>query len=180
MLREGYNRLIPLLADAPKPVIAAINGPAAGAGVSLALACDVRLASRDAQFSTAFVKIGLVPDSGASWLLPRTIGMAEALRLALTGDRVDAESARGMGLVHEVVPPEALRAEAHALGARLSELPTEAIALTKRLFREASSVPLNEAMELEADFQDRAAATADHIEGVLAFLQKRPPHFTGK
>jgi 2-(1,2-epoxy-1,2-dihydrophenyl)acetyl-CoA isomerase len=123
ILREGYNRLIPLLVDTPKPVIAAINGVAAGAGVSLALACDLRIAAEDASFSLAFVKIGLIPDSGSTYLLPRTVGMAKAVELALLSERVDAKTALEIGLVHRVVPTPALMEEAAALAHRLAELP---------------------------------------------------------
>jgi 2-(1,2-epoxy-1,2-dihydrophenyl)acetyl-CoA isomerase len=179
ILRDGYNVLIPLIAEMPKPVIAAINGVAAGAGVSLALACDLRVASEAAWLSLAFVKIGLIPDSGACYFLPRVVGTARALELALLSDRVDAATALQMGLVNRVVPPDQLASEAHAVAQRLAEMPTVAIAMTKRLFRETSSLTLAEAMEREAEVQNEAAATDDHVEGVLAFLQKRPPNFTG-
>ena len=179
-LREGYNRLIPAIANAPKPVIAAVNGVAAGAGISLALACDVRIASEEASFNSAFVKIGLVPDSGACWFLPRAIGMTNALEMAITGDRVDAQAALELGLVNRLVPPGQVLPEAQAYAARLAELPTAAIGLIKRIFRQAAQLSLEETLELEADFQDLAAASDDHIEGVLAFLQKRPPSFKGR
>jgi len=178
-LKEGYNKLIPLLAETPKPVVAAINGVVAGAGVSLALACDFRVASEDASFSMAFVRIGLIPDAGSSYLLPRTVGMARALELALLSEKLDANRALALGLVNRVVPADRLMAEAHELAAKLAELPTAAIGLTKRVFNEASRFSLAEAMDLEAELQDRAAATDDHIEGVMAFLQKRAPAFTG-
>lgn len=177
---SGYNRLIPLLAEAPKPVIAAINGVAAGAGVSVALACDLRIASDDAPLSLAFVRIGLVPDSGASYFLPRAIGLARALELAITGDRIDAATAKEIGLVNQVVPADRVVPEAHDLARRLAELPTRAIALTKQLFRQASGLSLAETLNVEAEVQDQAAASDDHLEGVMAFLEKRPPVFTGR
>jgi 2-(1,2-epoxy-1,2-dihydrophenyl)acetyl-CoA isomerase len=179
-LKEGYNKLIPLLTKTPKPVIAAVNGVVAGAGTSLALACDLRIASAEASFSLAFVKIGLIPDAGSCYLLPRTVGVAKALELAFLSDRTDAPTALQIGLVHRVVPAEDLQAEAHALAQRLAEMPTRAIALTKRMFAEASRLSLAQTMELEAEVQDEAAATEDHFEGVLAFLQKRPAVFAGR
>lgn len=179
-LKDGYNKLIPLLAATPKPVIAAINGVAAGAGISLALACDLRLAGEGAAFAMAFVKIGLIPDAGACYLLPRTVGMSEALRMALLGEKVDAATALDVGLVHRVYPADRLAAEAHDLALSLAALPTRAIGLTKQIFLEASRLSLAETMDREAEVQDQAAATEDHIEGVLAFLQKRPATFTGR
>jgi 2-(1,2-epoxy-1,2-dihydrophenyl)acetyl-CoA isomerase len=178
-LRDGYNRLIPLLTETPKPVIAAINGVAAGAGVSLALACDLRIAADTASFSMAFVRIGLIPDSGACHLLPRTVGMAKALELAMLSERIDAATALEIGLVTRVAPSASLMDEAMAMATRLARMPTAAIGLTKRIFAEASRLSLIQTLDREAEVQDEAAATQDHIEGVLAFLQKREPVFTG-
>ena len=180
VLKEGYNQLIPLLAETPKPVIAAINGVVAGAGNSLALACDLRVASEEASFTMAFVKIGLIPDAGSCYLLPRAVGMAAALELALLSDKVDAATALRLGLVNRVVPAGALMGEAKDLARRLAQLPTKAIGLTKRTFNEASRLTLAVTMEREAVVQDEAAATHDHLEGVIAFLEKRPPAFIGK
>jgi 2-(1,2-epoxy-1,2-dihydrophenyl)acetyl-CoA isomerase len=180
LLQEGYNKLIPLITGSPKPVVAAVNGVVAGAGVSLALACDFRIASQDASFSMAFVRIGLIPDAGSSYLLPRAVGMARALELALLSEKVDARRALQIGLVNRVVPAEKLLLEALDLCGRLATLPTTAIALTKQMFDEASRLSLAGTMDREAEVQDEAAATNDHLEGVLAFLEKRTPTFTGK
>ena len=179
-LKEGYNKLIPLLAEMPKPLIAAINGVVAGAGISLALACDLRIAGDGATFTTAWVNIGLVPDAGSSYLLPRTVGMPKAIELAMLSERVDALSALGIGLVHRVVPHESLMDEARGLAGQLARLPTVALGLTRRLLEEASHLSLSEALDREAEVQDQAAATEDHIEGVLAFLDKRGPVFKGR
>jgi len=179
-LRGGYNNLIPLFTENPKPVIAAVNGVAAGAGLSLALACDIRIASEDSSYLMAFVRIGLVPDSGATYLLPRAVGHAEALRLSITGDRIGAAEALRIGLVSTVVPADRCLGEAQELAARLAALPTAAIGLTKRLLAEASGATLPEALELEARAQDEAGATDDHVEGVMAFMEKREAAFTGR
>ena len=129
--------------------------------------------------SLAFVKIGLIPDSGACYFLPRIVGTARALELALLSDRVDAATAQEMGLVNRVVPSDQLMTEADNLATKLAEMPTAAVGMTKRMFREASTMTLAETMGREAEVQTEAAATDDHVEGVLAFLQKRPPNFTG-
>jgi 2-(1,2-epoxy-1,2-dihydrophenyl)acetyl-CoA isomerase len=178
-LKEGYNKLIPLLAETPKPVVAAVNGVVAGAGNSLALACDFRVASEDATFTSAFVRIGLIPDAGSCYFLPRTIGTAKALEFALLSDKVDAATALQMGLVNRVVPAGSEVREAQELAGRLAALPTTAIGLTKRMFSDSARLSLAETMEREAEVQDEAAGTHDHLEGVLAFLEKRPPSFTG-
>jgi len=180
LLDEGYAKIVRLMVEAPKPVIAAVNGVAAGAGLSLALACDLRLSSDAATFSMAFVRIGLVPDSGASYFLPRIVGAAAALELSITGERIDAERALRMGLVSRVSPADSLLADAAALAAELAALPTKAIALTKELLRDAASLSLEEALALESRVQDAATQTDDHREGVLAFLDKRAPEFRGR
>jgi 2-(1,2-epoxy-1,2-dihydrophenyl)acetyl-CoA isomerase len=179
-LRATYNRLVLQMVETPKPVIAEINGVAAGAGLSLALACDLRVASDAAKFTLAFVKIGLVPDSGATWQLARTIGHARALELAITGDLIDAPRALEIGLVHRVVPADGLRDEVDLLAKELAALPTRAIGETKRLFREAQAGTLAEALDREALSQGEMGRTHDHLEGLAAFLEKREPKFEGR
>jgi 2-(1,2-epoxy-1,2-dihydrophenyl)acetyl-CoA isomerase len=179
-LEASYHRLIPQIVGMPKPVVAAVNGVAAGAGVSLAVACDVRLASEEARFLQAFVKIGLIPDSGGTWLLPRVIGYARALELSISGDPIDARRALEIGLVNTVVPAERFEAEVEGYAARLAALPTAAIAATKELLGNAPRVELDEALRREAEAQGRMGQTEDHLEGVMAFAEKREPRFRGR
>jgi 2-(1,2-epoxy-1,2-dihydrophenyl)acetyl-CoA isomerase len=179
-LRSSYHRLIPLIVDTPKPVIAAVNGVAAGAGLSLALACDLRFASDAAKFTQAFVKIGLIPDSGGTYLLPRAVGYAKALELSITGDLIDAEAALRAGLVNRVVPEASFRDEVAGLAGRLASMPTMAIAATKSLLRGALHLTLGEALEREAAAQSEMGQTHDHVEGVNAFVEKRDPKFEGR
>jgi 2-(1,2-epoxy-1,2-dihydrophenyl)acetyl-CoA isomerase len=178
-LRATYNRLVLQIVETPKPVIAEINGVAAGAGLSLALACDLRVAGDAARFTLAFVKIGLIPDSGATWSLARTIGLSRAMELAVTGALIDAERALEIGLVHQVVPADSLRDDVDTLAQELAALPTRAIAETKRLFREGQDGSLAEALDREALTQGDMGRTHDHLEGVSAFLEKREPKFDG-
>ena len=179
-VRQTFNRTIMTLRGMELPVVAAVNGVAAGAGWSLALAADIRFASTDASFTQAFSKIGLVPDTGSTWFLPELIGTSRTLELAFTGDPIDATKALAWGLVNEVVPPEQLAERAHAYAARLAAMPTRALGMTKRAVYRATTVELADALEYEAQVQQHAAATADHVEGVTAFLEKRAPAFTGR
>jgi 2-(1,2-epoxy-1,2-dihydrophenyl)acetyl-CoA isomerase len=179
-LRSGYNRMIAALVELPKPVLAGVDGVAAGAGLSLALACDLRLASDAATFLQAFVKIGLVPDSGGTWLLPRAVGFARALELSITGRKVDAEEAARIGLVHRVVSADSFPRELDALAASFAEGPTRAVGATKRLMSEAMGSTLGETLEREAAVQAEMAGSPDFEEGVQAFLDKRPARFTGR
>jgi 2-(1,2-epoxy-1,2-dihydrophenyl)acetyl-CoA isomerase len=179
-LERSYHRLIPLIVRTPKPVIAAVNGVAAGAGVSLAVACDIRIAGAEARFIQAFVNIGLVPDSGGTWLLPRVIGYPLALELSITGQPVDAQRALAIGLVNRVVPQADLESEVAAYADRLAAMPTAAVAATKELMRDALALHLDEALRREGAAQSRMGRTDDHLEGVMAFAEKREPRFRGR
>ncbi|HET7725945.1 MAG TPA: enoyl-CoA hydratase-related protein [Candidatus Limnocylindrales bacterium] len=179
-LRERYNPIIRALRDLPQPVIAAVNGVAAGAGASLAFACDLRIAAAGASFVLAFGRIGLVPDSGATWLLPRLVGAARAAELALLGERVPAADAERWGLVSRVVPDDMLLDEARAMAEQLAGMAPRALALTKRALRRAEEAGLDETLEYEAMLQGIAGRTRDHAEGVAAFVEKRQPRFTGE
>ncbi len=178
-VRERYVPLILAIARLEKPVIAAVNGVAAGAGLSLTLACDLRLAAETASFVCAFGRVGLVPDSGLSWFLPRMIGPSRAAEMLLTSDPVDAATAERIGLVNRVVALEALLDEAHALAARLAAGAPLAMGLAKRGLGRAQELSLEATLELEAQLQTAAGRSEDHAEGVAAFLEKRPARFRG-
>ena len=175
-----YNRVVEALSGLEKPLVVAVNGVAAGAGMSLALWGELRLAAVAASFTTAFVRIGLVPDSGLSFLLPRLVGLAKAQELLLLSPRLSAEEALALGLVHRVVPAEKLMEEALSLAKELAQGPTRAYALTKKLLLETYRLSLTEALALEAVLQGQAGQTQDHEEGVRAFREKRPPRFQGR
>ena len=179
-LRERYNPIIRAMRDLDQPIVGAINGVAAGAGASLAFACDLRVAAETASFALAFGRIGLVPDSGATWFLPRLVGPAKAAELALLGDSLSATDAERFGLVARVVPAETLAQTAQEVAARLAGLAPLALAQTKPAHQRSWSVDLETALEDEAYRQGVAGATADHAEGLQAFLEKRPPRFTGE
>ncbi len=179
-LRNLYNPMILNLRSMEKPVIAAVNGVAAGAGCSLALACDLRIVGTSASFIEAFINVGLVPDSGSTFVLPRLVGMARAMEMAFTGRKVAADEALSIGLVNRVVADDDLSAEAMKLAQKLANMPTRGIGLTKRAFNRAWTAELDDQLEYEAFLQTTAGQTQDHIEGVTAFLEKRKPVFTGR
>ena len=178
-LERHYSPICRLLAGMPKPTVAVVNGVAAGAGVSLALACDLRLASSAARWRLAFAGIGLVPDAGSTWHLPRLVGLSRAMEMALLGDWVDADQALRFGLVNRVWPAEELQGQAEAAVAALAAGPTLALGRAKALLRDHLQVGLAEALAGEAEAQVASGQTKDHLEGVTAFLEKRHPNFQG-
>jgi 2-(1,2-epoxy-1,2-dihydrophenyl)acetyl-CoA isomerase len=180
VIREGYAPIIRGITESPKPVLAAVNGAAAGAGAALMLACDMRILADDASVVLAFSSIALVPDSGASWFLARQAGYQRAFELCATGRRVPADEALAIGLCERVVPADDLAAEVAALAATLAARPPLALAFTKRLLRRSLTAGLDEVLELEAQLQRASIGTADHREGIAAFLEKRAPRFEGR
>jgi 2-(1,2-epoxy-1,2-dihydrophenyl)acetyl-CoA isomerase len=179
-LIDHYNPLIRRLRTSPLPIVCAVNGVAAGAGANLALACDIVLAARSASFVQAFARIGLIPDCGGTWFLPRLVGTARARALALLAEPLSAETAAEWGLIWQAVDDERLVPEAEALAERLASGPTVAFDLMKRALDASAGNDLARQLDLERDLQAEAAAAPDHAEGVRAFLAKRPPSFTGK
>ena len=177
-IRERYNPLILAMRSLEKPIVGAINGIAAGAGASLAFACDIRIAAEGATFMLAFGRVGLVPDSGATWFLPRLVGSAKAIEIALTGEALSAIDAERFGLVARIVPSGSLADESRALAVRLATGAPRAIALTKRAMQRSWDATLDESLEYEAYLQGIAGATDDHREGLAAFVEKRPARFT--
>jgi enoyl-CoA hydratase/carnithine racemase len=174
------DRVLLAMRDAPQPVIAAVNGAAAGAGMNLALGCDIRLASTTAKFTQAFVKRGLHPDWGGTYFLPRLVGMAKACELIFTGDIIDAQEALRLGVVSAVYPPEALMPAAYALARKIADGPPIAIRLAKRALYHSQDVDLRAALEFETFAQNIASETEDAREGIRAFVEKRPALFKGR
>ena len=180
VLTDEYNPLITAIRELPKPVIAAVNGVAAGAGVSLALACDLIYAADDARFIQAFVRIGLVPDTGSTRTLVRAVGRHRAAALIFSGEPLSAVEAHAAGIVGELAPADQLAAAAHRAAAKLAAAPTRAIALAKRAINHAEDALLPESLAMEAALQELAGRTEDHAEGVAAFGEKREPRFIGR
>jgi 2-(1,2-epoxy-1,2-dihydrophenyl)acetyl-CoA isomerase len=179
-VRAHYNPIVELITTMAKPVVAAVNGVAAGAGASLAFACDLRVASDKAKFAMAFAGVGLAPDSGASWTLARLVGLGRATELLLLGEPLGAARALELGVVTRVVPAEDVLKTAHELAVRLAAGPTRAFAATKRALAYAATHSLPETLAVEADLQDECVATQDHLDATRAFLVKEPPTFHGR
>lgn len=177
-LKKRYDPIVKIIHSMEKPVIASVNGVAAGAGCSLALACDLRVASEHASFIEVFVNVGLIPDSGSTWTLPRIVGFGRAMELCCTGRPVKAEEALSIGLVNQVVSQEDLEEATMKLAKKLASLPSRAISLTKRLLNQSFENSFDEQLVQEAYAQETAGRSHDHFEGVLAFIEKRKPNFT--
>ena len=179
-VEKYYNPLIESIMGLPKPVICAVNGVAAGAGASISLACDIVLAARSASFIQVFCKIGLVPDSGGTWNLPRAVGLVRAKGLALLGDKLPADQAETWGMIWRCVDDENLQTEAKRLAAHLATQPTRGLGMIKKLLRESSGNTLSEQLELEKNAMRELGQSHDYREGVAAFTEKRPPEFNGE
>jgi len=179
-IEKFYNPLVRRIRALNKPVICAVNGTAAGAGANIAFACDIVLAARSAKFIQSFAKIGLVPDSGGTWLLPRLIGDARATALAMLAEPITAETAANWGLIWRAIDDEKLMSEAEALAAHLATQPTQGLAMIKQALAQSATNTLDAQLDLERDLQRKAGRTPDYAEGVNAFMAKRAPRFTGR
>ncbi len=175
-----YNTTIRKMRALPKPIIAAVNGVAAGAGANIALAADLCVATTSAKFIQAFSKIGLIPDSGGTWMLPKLVGLQRATALAYLGTPVEATEAASMGMIHRAIPAEQFTAEVEALASRLAAMPTRGLALTKAAFNAGLEQDLDAQLDTEMKLQAEASRTLDYAEGVAAFLEKRAPAFKGR
>ena len=178
-LEVRYNPLVKRIATLEMPVICAVNGVAAGAGANIALACDIVIAARSAKFIQSFANIGLIPDSGGTWTLPRGVGLTRALGAALTGEPVTAERAESWGMIWKCVDDDKLSSEVDALAAKFASAPTKGLACAKKLIRESAQHSFEQQLIIERDTQRRLGHTHDYREGVAAFLEKRAPNFTG-
>ncbi len=179
VIERGWNRLVRAMRDLPKPVVCAVHGVAAGAGASLPMASDIAICAEDARLSLAFIRIGLIPDTGATWFLPRLVGPARARALAMLGDTVTGAEAAAMGLAWRAVPAASLMEEAHALAARLARLPARGLAETKRALQASETNGLDAQLDHERDVQAALGRSHDYAEGVAAFAAKRPARFEG-
>jgi 2-(1,2-epoxy-1,2-dihydrophenyl)acetyl-CoA isomerase len=179
-LRNTYSRLVKRMVSIEKPIVASLRGPVYGAGVGIALACDLRLAAESAKFSVAFIKIGLMPDAGVSFFLPRVVGLGRALEMSMLGDPVEADEALRTGLVNRVVPDQELAEATAALASRLAAMPTAALGRTKRALYASFEGDLGSVLDREAEGQTFCGYTADHKEGIEAFFEKREARFTGR
>ena len=179
-VEKRYNPLVRALTGLPFPVIARVNGVAAGAGANIALACDIVIAGKSAKFIQSFASIGLIPDSGGTWVLPRLVGQARALGLALTAEPLPAEKAAEWGLIWKAVDDERLDEEVDALAARFAEAPTRGLARIKKMIRESWGHSVDEELDLQRDAMRELGFGDDYREGVAAFMEKRKPNFTGK
>ncbi len=180
IVRECYNPIIRQMQDLPKPIVCAVNGVAAGAGANLVFACDVVVAADSASFIQSFCKVGLVPDSGGTFFLPRLVGLMKAKSLALMGDKLSAGDAQALGLVYMVTPADQLREAAFGIASKLATQPTVGLGLTKLALHASADNSLDEQLELEADYQGRAGETDDYLEGLMSFVEKRKPNFKGR
>lgn len=180
IVSEHYNPIIQRIRRIEKPIIAAVNGVAAGAGANIAFACDIVLATESASFIQAFSKIGLIPDSGGTYFLPRLIGWQRASALMMTGDKVMAKEAQDMGMIYKAIPDADFQSEIQKLAHTLANMPTKGLGLTKRALNQSISNNLNQQLDLEDELQSQAGKTEDYNEGTRAFLEKRKPVFKGK
>jgi len=180
ILREHYNPIVRHIRALPKPVLAAVNGVAAGAGANIALCCDVVVAAASASFVQAFSRIGLIPDSGGTYFLPRLIGWQKASALMMLGDKIPAPEAEKMGMIYQVIPDESFAEQSWQLALKLSQLPTRGLALTKEALQQSFTQTLEQQLGTEDLLQQKAARTVDYKEGIQAFLEKRAPLFRGE